>query len=507
MKSPIKIALRRAGVLLALVAPLAACSLAPTYSPPKTVLPDSYQGTGPFVLARPGDQLSRGPWWEVFKDPQLDTLERELDASNPTLRAEQETYTQARDVVAEARSQLFPQLSAQAFATDNGLSKHALFHSASSGSPLEESSLGYGAAATWEPDLWGEIRNRTNYAKANAQAAAAMVASARLSLEMELADDYVKLRGLDEQHVIYTNTVRSYNEAVKLTSLRYNRQISPGLDVERARNQLAAAQAADTEIEAQRAVLEHAIAVLAGANPSTFTLAPDGLAHLSTPVVPVGVPSALLQRRPDIAAAERRMSAANAAVGVARAAFYPNIDLAASFGFEDNGLALAALPESLWSVGASAMLPLFEGGSRRAELQQSWSTVHQAADNYRATVLDAFRQVEDELALTDKLATEYGQQRDAVTAALKVQTIAMELYTSGLDNYLNVTVAQVAALNAELSAAKVHARRLQAAVDLVGALGGGWTAAALPTPQETVPFSPLALRSSAGEASQTPTPR
>ncbi|MBV8628080.1 MAG: TolC family protein, partial [Paraburkholderia sp.] len=171
MKSPIKIALRRAGVLLALVAPLAACSLAPTYRPPKTVLPDSYQGTGPFVLARPGDQLSRGPWWEVFKDPQLDTLERELDASNPTLRAEQETYTQARDVVAEARSQLFPQLSAQAFATDNGLSKHALFHSASSGSPLEESSLGYGAAATWEPDLWGEIRNRTNYAKANAQAA------------------------------------------------------------------------------------------------------------------------------------------------------------------------------------------------------------------------------------------------------------------------------------------------------------------------------------------------
>jgi outer membrane protein, multidrug efflux system len=498
MKRYIKSTVRRAGVLLALAGPLAGCSLAPPYTVPHMILPTSYKGTGPFVLAHPDDQLARAPWWKVFEDDELDTLERKLDAANPSLEAAQETYTQARDVVGETRSQLFPQLRAQAFGTDNGLSKHALFHSSTT-SLLEESSLGYGVAATWEPDIWGEIRNRTNYAKADAQATAAMVASAKLSLEMQLASDYMMLRGLDAQLAIYSNTLDSYREAVKITKLRYSQRIGAGLDVERAENQLASAQAADTEIEAQRAILEHAIAVLAGENPSTFTLPSEDLAHLAIPLVPVGVPSSLLQRRPDIAASERTMAAANAAVGVARAAFYPNIELSANFGFEDNGLGLASLPDSLWSVGASALLPLFEGGLRKAEVQQSWSTLHQAADNYRATVLQAFREVEDQLALTNKLATEYKQQHQAVTSALKVQDIAMQLYTSGLDNYLNVTVAQIAALNAELAAVQVHARRLQAAVELVGALGGGWTTKDLPTPNQTVPFSPLALPSSTGD--------
>jgi multidrug efflux system outer membrane protein len=498
MKRQLKIAMRRISLLLALAGPLAGCSLAPPYTAPQMVLPTSYKGTGPFVLARPDDQLAHGPWWQVFQNQDLDRLEGELDASNPSLKATEETYTQARDVVGEARSQLFPQLSAQAFGTDNGLSKHALFHS-STAAPLEESSLGYGAVTTWEPDLWGAIRNQTYYAKANAQATAAMVASARLSLEIQLASDYMMLRGLDAQHALYTSTIASYGEAVKITTLRYGGKIGAGLDVERAENQLAAAQAADTDIEAKRAVLEHAIAVLAGENPSTFTLPSEDLRHLTIPVVPVGVPSSLLQRRPDIAAAERKMAAANAAVGVARAAFYPNIQLGASFGFEDNGLGLAALPESLWSVGASAILPLFEGGLQKAELQQSWSVVHQAADNYRATVLQGFREVEDQLSLTNDLATEYNQQQQAVTTALKVQELAMQLYTSGLDNYLNVTVAQIAALNAELAAVQVHARRLQAAVELVGALGGGWTIQNMPTPKQTVPFSPFALHSSTGD--------
>jgi outer membrane protein, multidrug efflux system len=499
MKRYIKTAVRRAGVLLALAGPLAGCSLAPPYTVPHTILPTSYKGTSPFVLAHPDDQLARGPWWKMFGDDELDTLERKLDAANPSLQAAQETWTQARDVVGETRSQLFPQLSAQAFGTDNGSSQHRLFRSSTTSSPLEESSLGYGAAATWEPDFWGAVRNRTNYAKANAQATAATVASARLSLEMQLASDYMMLRGLDAQHALYSKTLDSYREAAKITKLRYGQRIGAGLDVERAENQLASAEAADTEIEAQRALLEHAIAVLGGENPSTFTLPPEDLAHLAIPLVPVGVPSSLLQRRPDIAASERTMAAANAAVGVARAAFYPNIVLGANFGFEDNGLGLASLPDSLWSVGASAFLPLFEGGLRQAEVQQSWSTLHQAADNYRATVLQAFREVEDQLSLTNKLAAEYKQQHQAVTSALKVQDIAMQLYTSGLDNYLNVTVAQIAALNAELAAVQVHARRLQAAVELVGALGGGWTSKDLPTPKETVPFSPLAVRSSAGD--------
>ncbi|MFC0401001.1 efflux transporter outer membrane subunit [Paraburkholderia rhizosphaerae] len=503
MKRHVKPAAGRAGklvgILLALVAPLAGCSLAPVYTPPHTtLLPMSYKGTGPFVLAHPDDELAHGPWWNMFGNTELDQLETELDAANPDLKAAQETYTQARDVVAEARSQLFPQLSAQAFASQNAESAHTLFHSlASSPSlPLEEASLGYGAAASWEPDFWGEIRNRTNFAKASAQATAALVATARLSLEMELASDYMMLRGLDAQQAVYTNTLGYYRDAVNITRLRYTGKIGSGLDLERARDQLATAQAADTDIEAQRAVLEHAIAVLAGQNPSTFSLPPGDLKPLTIPVIPVGVPSELLQRRPDIAASEREMAAANAAIGVARAAFYPNIRLSASFGFEDNGIGLASLPDSLWSVGASALLPLFEGGLRRAEEQQSWSSLHQAADTYRSTVLKAFQQVEDQLSLTTKLATEYKQQSDAVRASVKAQDIAMQLYTSGLNDYLNVTVAQIAALNAELSKVQVKTRRLQAAVDLIGAVGGGWSAQDLPTPDQTVPFQPIAMRTS-----------
>jgi NodT family efflux transporter outer membrane factor (OMF) lipoprotein len=242
----------------------------------------------------------------------------------------------------------------------------------------------------------------------------------------------------------------------------------------------------------QRAVLEHAIAVLAGENPSTFSLPPEELARLTIPVIPVGVPSALLQRRPDIAQSERRMAAENAEIGVARAAFYPNIQLSANGGFEDDAFGgLASLPDSLWSIGASAMLPLFEGGLRRAEEQQSRSAFAQAADNYHSTVLQAFREVEDQLVQTNKLASEYTQQQDALKAALKVQDLALRLYTNGLDDYLNVTVAQVAALSAELATVQVQSRQLQSAVGLIGSVGGGWSTVDMPTSKQTIPFNPL----------------
>ncbi|WP_321937515.1 efflux transporter outer membrane subunit [Paraburkholderia sp. J8-2] len=500
--SLLKKLLLRAGLLIGAAIPLAACSLAPTYKPPHVVIPAAYKTVqAPFERANPTAQLSQGPWWTIFNDAELSGLEKQLDAMNPSLLAEQETYTQARAVVGEARSQLFPQLSAQAFGSLNGESKHALFHNPSSLS-AEESSLGYGAAASWEPDLWGEIRNRTQYAKANAQASAALVASARLGLELELAEDYIELRGLDTQHALYQRTLDYYGDAVKVTKLRYESKIAAGLDLERAKDQLASAQAADTDAQAKRAVLVNAIAVLTGNNPSSFEIPAEQLSNLSVPTVPAGVPSTLLQRRPDIAAAEREVAAANAAVGVARAAFYPNIRLGAAFGFVDDGLALAALPESAWSVGSSAVLPLFEGGLRRSEEQQSWSALRQATDTYRATVLQAFREVEDQLSSTSKLGTESIQRKDAVTAALKVQTTAMQLYTSGLDNYLNVTVAQKSALDAELSAVQVETRRLQTAVRLVGALGGGWTAADMPTAGQAVPFSPIGIGKLSGEAKQ-----
>jgi multidrug efflux system outer membrane protein len=491
-----------AATLLSLLGALAGCSLAPPYAAPQMALPASYKGTGPFALAHPEDQLAQDGWWKMFGDAELDRLEASLNAANPDLQAVQETYTQARDIVGEARSQLFPQLSAQAYGSQNRESLHRLFRAGGTGSS-EEASLGYGPALSWEPDFWGGIRSQTNYAKSNAQATAAMVASARLSLEIELANDYMALRGLDSEHAVYVKTLGYYGEALKITKLRFSGKIAAGLDVERAQDQLSSAQAADTDIQAQRAVLEHAIAVLAGENPSTFSLPPEELANLAIPTIPVGVPSALLQRRPDIAQSERRMAAQNAAIGVARAAFYPNIQLSANAGFEDDAFGgLASLPNSLWSIGASAALPLFEGGLRRAEEQQSRSTFAQAADNYRSTVLQAFREVEDQLVLTNELGSEYNQQQTALTAALKVQDLSLTLYKNGLDNYLNVTVAQAAALSAELATVQVRSRHLQAAVALIGAVGGGWRTVDLPTPQQTIPFNPLALHHAAGDVGE-----
>jgi multidrug efflux system outer membrane protein len=476
---------------------LSACDLAPIYSPPNMILPAQYQGSGPFVVAHPQDQLARGPWWRVFGNTELDRLEAQLDAANPNLQAAEETYTQARDIVGEIRSGLYPQLNSQAFVSENKESVHTLFHSESG--PIQSQSNGYGAVASWEPDFWSEIRNRTKLAQQDAQATAAQVASARLSLEMELANDYIAIHGLDAQHAVYLQTITFYEKAVSITQLRFAGKISSGLDVARAENQLASAQAFDTEVQAQRALLEHAIAALAGVNPSTFRLPVTADAQITIPTIPVGAPSALLQRRPDVAQAERAMAAENSSIGVSRAAFYPNIRLNANAGFEDTGFGLASLPNALWAFGASAVLPLFEGGLRKAELQQSWSQFYQATDNYRATLLQAFRQVEDNLTLTGKLSTEAAQQVAALQAAVRAQNMALSLYTDGLDNYLNVTVAQIAALTAQIAEVQVQTRRLQTAVALIGAFGGGWSTADLPTADQTLPFNPLSPHDAPGD--------
>ncbi len=471
---------------------LSGCDLAPAYRPPAPILPAQYQGARPFVLARPQDQLGRGPWWRMFGDAVLDRLEQQLDADNPDLQAAQEAYTQARDLAAEARAGLYPQLAADGDLTQNRQSEHRLFRSGGGG-PNEATSNQIEATLDWEPDFWSEIRNRTRVAKAQAQGTAAQLATARLSLQAELASDYLAMRGLDAEHAVYGQTIAFYAKAVAITSMRLAGKIASDLDVARAQNQLASAEALDTEVLAQRALLQHAVAVLAGINPSGFVLPQHGEAQLAVPRIPVGVPSELLQRRPDIAQAERAMAAANAAIGVSRAAFYPDIRLSAVSGFEDSGFNLASLPNSLWAVGAYAMLPLFEGGLRRAELQRNWSQLAQAGDNYRSTVLTAFQQVEDGLVLTDRLGVEAAQQQAALQAALRVQRMTLSLYTGGLDNYLDVTVSQIAALTAEIAEVEVRTRRLQAAVGLVRALGGGWNGRDLPTRDPPLPFEPLSL--------------
>jgi NodT family efflux transporter outer membrane factor (OMF) lipoprotein len=476
---------------LAALIGLCSCDLAPDYAPPQYVLPADYKGSAPFTIARPRDTLPRGPWWEGFGDALLNQLEQQLAADNPDLAALAEQYTQARDLAAEARSRLFPQVGINGLLSDNRESQHRLFRSPSSTVPLVEPSNVIQATASWEPDFWSAIRNSTRVQKRLAQASAASLASARLSLQAELASDYIALRGLDTQEAVYRAAIAYYQKAVQITTQRLQGRIASALDVARSQAQLAQTQALQSGILASRALLEHATAVLVGANPSSFSIPVADETRLTAPAVPVGLPSQLLERRPDVASAERQMAAANAEIGVSRAAFYPNITISAVAGFQDTGFNLGSLPNALWTIGASAALPLFEGGLRRAELQRSWSQYAQARDSYRSTVLSAFQEVEDGLALTLHLQEQMQQQATAVAQAYEAQTLTLQLYVGGLTNYLDVVVAQETALTARIGEAQVQVSRLQAAVTLTRALGGGWSAADLPAEDGVLPFGPL----------------
>jgi NodT family efflux transporter outer membrane factor (OMF) lipoprotein len=473
---------------------LSSCDLAPIYQPPHFILPESYQGSAAFSIATPEDTLSRGPWWQLFGDPTLDQLEDEASKNNPDLQALAEQYQQARDLAAEAESGLFPQLGAQGSLSENKQSFHRLFRG-NSYTPDIESSNEIESTASWEPDFWDEIRNRARAQKQVAQGSAAELASAQLSLQAELASEYMALRGLATEQAIYQQAIGYYGTAVNITQQRLAGDISSGLDVARAENQLAAAEALQTDAIANRALLLHAIADLVGVSASSFYLPPETDAGIVVPAIPSQVPASILQRRPDIAEAERSMAAANTSIGVARAAFYPNGVINAIAGFQDNGFNLLDLPNSLWSVGAALSLPLFEGGLRRAELQRAWASYAETRDNYRATVLAAFQDVEDGLSLTQLLSIEAAQDQRAVAAATRAQSLSLRLYTGGLSDYLDVVVSQEADLTAEIAQADVETRRLQATVQLISALGGGWSDAQMPSEKQVMPFSPLSLGS------------
>jgi multidrug efflux system outer membrane protein len=487
--------MKRCYTALAVAGILAGCNLAPTYDPPHTLLPDSYQGSGAFRVAQPEEALSpRGDWWTLFGDEQLNRLEEQLIRENPNLEAATEVYTQTRDLAAAAQSHLYPWIGAQALVSDNRESAHHLF--GTTNVPQQEASNVIGGVASWEPDFWHAIRNRARAQKRLAQASAADLATARLSLEAELANDYIAVRGYDVELEVLRQSIIAYQKAVEVARLRSQGMIASGLDLARALSQLDSAQAQETETKLQRDLMQHAVAVLVNAMPSSFSIAPVKEFTLTQPQVPAGMPSELLQRRPDIASAERQMAAANVEIGVSRAAFYPNITLGAAGGFEDNAFNLVSLPNSMWSVGAGAMLPLFEGGLRRAELQRSWSQYAQTRDGYRSTVLASFQEVEDGLSLTQRLATEVAQQREASDQAQQAQTISTVLYEDGLDNYLSVAVAQVQALAAQTAEVQILTRQMQASVSLIRALGGGWTVQALPSEKQTLPFGPFDYRAS-----------
>ena len=484
--------MRPAALALTLATLLAGCSLAPTYKLPSVPMPAAYkEGTGLWTHAAPADMSPRGDWWTMFDDAELDKLERRLDANSPSLAIALARYERASAFESEARAGLFPSLGVGGGVSDNRQSNQRPLRGANQPNEYDDDGAQFGAG--YEFDLWGRIRNEVAAGHAQAQAAQADLASARLSLEARLADEYFQLRGYDIQARILQSSLKAYQQGLVLTRNRMQGGIASGLAVARAQNQLADAQAQIEEVAAQRALTEHAIATLVGTPASNFRL-PVSPRKIHAPTIPASVPSTLLQRRPDIAAAERRTFAANANIGVARAAFFPDIGISGMYGWQDTGAGnLFAFGNRTWALGPFVSLPLFDGGLRRARARQAHAEFDEAAAQYRLTVLDAFQQVEDNLALFSRLTREAHDEDAAARSAKAAQQIATNRYTEGIINYLDVVTAQTAYLTAERAAEQVRTRRLQASVALVRALGGGWDAGMLktpPMPQEQLQHRP-----------------
>jgi NodT family efflux transporter outer membrane factor (OMF) lipoprotein len=469
--------LASAAGLAAAICCLAGCNLAPKYRVPVTKVPVSYKEASVFAPAHPLDGLPRGAWWRAFGDPTLDALEPQVDAANPTLGAQLAALTRARALAAEARAGLFPTLSIGGRINTDRQSDNRPLRGANE--PNEYLDNAIDAQAHYEIDLWGRVANAVKAGRFAAQASAADLQTVRLSLHAELAADYVDLRGLDAQARVLRDAVDAYRQAAQLTENRFAGKIASGLDVSRAQNQLGGAEAALTDIGVRRALSEHAIAVLVGKLPAQLAIAPAGWT-LHLPEIAQGLPSELLERRPDIASAERQMAAANATIGVARAAFYPTLSLDMLYGLQDTGFNLFSLPNDFWAIGPGLAMPLFEGGLRRAEAGAAIAAYHQAAANYRATVLQAFQEVEDALAQQRLLGTEAQQQAAALLAARRTLAMDMNLYRDGATNFLDVVIAQAAELQSEQAAADLRTRRVQADLALIRALGGGWTIRDLP---------------------------
>jgi NodT family efflux transporter outer membrane factor (OMF) lipoprotein len=436
-------------------------------------LPTAYKEVGPWTPASPADTAPRGDWWTVYGDATLNGLEQQIDRQNPDLALALARYDEAKAYAAEARASLFPQIGLGGSATANRQSANRPLRLAT-GSDFYGDNLLSGSFS-YEVDLWGRVRNLVAAGKAQAQASGADAASVRLSLEAQLADAYLSLRGLDANAKLLTDTTTAYEIALKLTTALHNGGAAPGLDVDEAQTQLQIARAQEVDVIALRTLYEHEIAALVGQPASVFSVPP--VPQLPpAPTIPVAAPSLILQRRPDIAAAERRAAAANAMIGVTRAAFYPSIILGATGGFQNTGSTnLLSLADSWWTVGPTLAMTLFDGGYRKAAVRASRDQFNEASATYRSTVLAAFQQVEDNLALCNKLADEEQQQSAAVAAADRTLALALVQYRMGAVTYLDVVTAQTTDLMAQSTELSIETRRLQASVNLVLALGGGWT--------------------------------
>ncbi|MBS0362098.1 MAG: efflux transporter outer membrane subunit [Proteobacteria bacterium] len=473
-------------LLLASIA-LAGCAVGPNYVRPSAPLSPTFKEADGWSPAAPADTLDRGDWWTLFGDTTLNGLEARIQVSNQNVVAAEAAYRQARAIVAEDRAQLFPTIDITGNGTRSGSG------GGSGGTVVTGSGTVIGgsggrsstqyrvtADASWAPDIWGRIRRTIESAKSNAQASAADLEAAKLTAQAELATDYFGLRAADAEIALQQATVTAYQRSLTIAQNRYNAGVTVRSDVYQAQTQLANAQADLAGATQQRADFEHAIAVLVGEPPGSFTLAAAPWIG-NVPAVPPTLPSAILQRRPDVAAAERRVQAANAQIGVATAAFFPNVTLSGSYGYAATELGhLISSSNSLWSYGAQVAETVFNGGARIAQVRGARAARDQSVAQYRQTVLQALQNVEDELIATKVLAQQAELRRQASEAADASEKIFQNQYASGTVSYTDVIAAQTAAYNARLAVVQSAAQRQTTAVALIQALGGGWKAGADP---------------------------
>lgn len=456
---------------------LGACDLAPVYTVPKVDVPAKFKETDTWRYAHPSDELPRGPWWTAFRDHTLNTLEPQVDDANQTLAIAFANYQQARSQVEQAEAGLYPTLDQYSQLTTNRQSDHRTYRGPlPDNEPTHYGNNELGIQSSYEVDLWGRVRDTIKASAAEAQAQVALLESVRLSLHAQLARAYLEMRGLDRDIALLRDTIKAYQDALTLTQNRLEGKIASPIDVERAKSQLEAAKALVDNDLGRRAGLEHAIATLVGRPASEFSI-PIVAVAVTPPHGPTAAPSTLLERRPDIAHAEREVAAANEGIGIAKTAFYPRFFLNLQVGTQDRGLHLLDLANEMYTIGPSVTLPIFDGGSRAAQLKAAYARRDEATARYRQTFLQAVQEVEDALALDHYLRLEHARLESAVTAGKKVLDLSLTLYRDGATNYLDVVTAQTALLDRQRASLVVLTRQLDAVVTLFVALGGGWTPA------------------------------
>jgi NodT family efflux transporter outer membrane factor (OMF) lipoprotein len=460
----------------------------------KELTPADFNNTEGWKVAQPRDDALRGKWWEIFNDPQLNALEEKVNVSNQNIAAAAASFFAARALVKEARSQLFPTATTNPAITvqrpSSTLSGGGTGTSSTSSSKGTFTDYTLPFDATWQPDLFGRIRNTVRSAAYGAQASVADLENTRLTVQADVAVDYFQLRGQDALKQLLDSTVVAFQQSLDLTRALYETGIGTDEAVAQAETQLETTQAQDAALGVQRAQFEHAIAMLTGQPASTFSIPIEPLKS-SPPAIPFGVPSQLLERRPDIASAERLIAQANAQIGIARAAYFPTIKLSAAAGLESTSIATwFTWPSRFFSIGPAAAQTLFDAGLRRATVEQFTAQYDQIVANYRQTVLTAFQQVEDNLALLRILSVEIQYQATAVKSAERSLVLAKDRYKLGIDPYLNVLIAQTALVSNRETAVNLRIQQMTASVGLIEALGGGWDASQLPSPGQLTSKTP-----------------